>query len=482
MNASKASLRSSRLALRVGGAFSVVLLLFVLALVVTQKAFSDISEAESEVARLDHAKHAGHAVAALVREQYRHQAHTVITRSEARMRDYTAATDKVREATDQLIEAVPTTQDRDKAKAVAGAADEVDCVFRQEVLPALHSHDEATLLARHQDIERHVAAVADRVQALNHDLEARARVALERAKAVRAQAQLLTLVFFALAMLAAGLLGGALMRSIARPVDALRAGAQRIAQGDLGHQIEWASPDELGDLARTFNRMSADLATHQRERLRTQRLQLLGQVTAGVAHELNNPIGVILGYLKLIRRDGQVTPERIDILEDEARQSQRIVQDLLQVARPSELEPETLCVQSLIQDVVDRLTETNAAPGVRLHAASPAGPEVWADGPRLRQVLKNLIVNAVDVSPPDGTVTITVKEQDGAVCIRVQDEGPGVPTEAKEQIFDPFFTTKSDGTGLGLALSRSLVEAHGGSLDLADSDGGAAFVITLAKA
>lgn len=471
-----------RLALRVGAGFGVVLLLFVIALLVTRKAFSDVSAAEAEVARLDRAKHAGHAVAALVREQYIRQAHTIITRDASRSAAYEAATRAVEEATHHLVEAVPSAEDQVKARRVALAAKEVDRVFRAQVLPRLAASAQGDLQpATEQAVERAVYEVVEQVQALNRDLEARAQRALERAAQVRRRAELFTTACFGLAMLAAALLGWALTRAIARPIEVLRSGAIRIAGGDLRHRISWDSDDELGQLATTFNKMTEELARHQEERLRAQRLNLLGQVTAGVAHELNNPIGVILGYLKLMKRDGAVTPDRLEIVEDEARQAQRIVQDLLEVVRPAELVPEAVDAAQVAKDVLGRLEESGAARGVELIAPAVPGPTAWVDGPRLQQVLRNVLSNALDASPDGAKVEVTATQKGEVVEIRVRDGGPGVDPALADRIFEPFYTTKESGTGLGLALSRSLVEAHGGALyvDLADAGPGAAFVIQL---
>ncbi len=475
----------SQLALRVGAGLGVVLLLFVVALLVTLKAYRNIEAAESEVARLDHAKHAGHGVAAMVRELHLQQAHLLLSQNPDSLTPYQTGLAAAHEATHHLVTTVPSYQDRQEAQAIRSATQEIEKLFSATVLSALKAGNYQKAIEAQDQVEERVRQVVHQVHVLNHHLEERAQTALEAAREVRASAWQVTVTIFALAFLAAVATGWILMRSIEKPIEVLRSGALRIAQGDLVTPIHWPYQDEFSELAETFNQMSAQLEQKQAEKLSRQRLELLERVTAGVAHELNNPLGVILGYLKLMKRDGSYSEERFAIVEDEARQCQRLVEDLREVVRPPEIKLSPVELRSLLRDTCARLAQSDSSQGIAL-SPPPAGDEAWvlADESRLRQVLGNLLTNAVQAvqSQEQGQVRLELSQVGENYLLQVFDNGPGVATEDLERIFDPFYTTKQDGTGLGLALSRSLMEAQQGQLTFEASPEGSCFQISLQRA
>ncbi len=182
-----------------------------------------------------------------------------------------------------------------------------------------------------------------------------------------------------------------------------------------------------------------------------------------------------MGYLKLIERDGSASQERLQTITSEAKQCQRIVSDLLAVVRPSDLEPQEVDLSELALEAASRREETSKHPN--LVAQVQQGAWVWGDPGKLRQVIDNVLANAVDACPT-GAIHIFVHA--GAEAqIQITDEGPGVPTDRAARIFDPFFTTKADGTGLGLAICKAIVETHGGTLVLGASEKGASFEIKI---
>ncbi|MDX2024254.1 MAG: HAMP domain-containing sensor histidine kinase [Deltaproteobacteria bacterium] len=279
------------------------------------------------------------------------------------------------------------------------------------------------------------------------------------------------------------------------------------ATAGVGNQtitaITIEGPREIESLAASFNRMTASLASQREQLIRTEKLASVGQLAAGVAHEIGNPLAAILGYADILRDDAaepaaQVLSEaeRLNISERIKSETQRIhrtISDLLEYSRPSrdEARPTDLLV------VVKAARDLVAPMGSRLRGATVViegvdDPERWphvvAAPERLKQVLVNLLLNAADAMPNEGTITISASAAlPERVELRVSDTGPGVPPELRRRIFDPFFTTKEPGkgTGLGLSISRSIVETFGGTLELQAPSaeiGGATFVVSLLAA
>ncbi|HEY3445322.1 MAG TPA: GAF domain-containing protein [Myxococcales bacterium] len=232
------------------------------------------------------------------------------------------------------------------------------------------------------------------------------------------------------------------------------------------------------------------LATAQAELVKRERLAALGELSAVVAHEVRNPLGVIFNSLRSLSRvlkpqgDAKML---LDIVGEEADRLNRIVGDLLDFARPSEptLQPEPL--GAVLESVVDSARAVAAAAGVQLSLQSLAPlPKAPVDARMVRQAVLNLVINAVQAMPRGGAVTIGVHAHTAAdggvrVHIEVEDTGPGVPPELAERIFEPFFTTKAAGTGLGLAVVKRIAEAHRGEVRLEPSPPGkgARFVLVL---
>lgn len=269
--------------------------------------------------------------------------------------------------------------------------------------------------------------------------------------------------------------------------------------------------DELGGVLRDYVRVAQRLAqTHetlQREvlRLRTEleskdrelerrrRLASLGELAAGVAHEVRNPLGAIQLYSDLLRGECQrLTPDGagglapalklIEKIEAGVRAIDSVVRDTLALAPRcgGELEPQAL--RAIVERAGDFCQTILSQRGVSL-TVEYENPDLvlLVDEGAMQRVLVNLISNAAEASPRGATVRVQAgDEEDGLVELRVLDQGPGLPAEVIERIFDPFFTTKPHGTGLGLTIAHRLVEAHGGALQARNrAGGGAEFVVTL---
>lgn len=452
-----------------------VLVLFATSLAVTLRAFAALAEAERIVSQVDDTKHAGYRVAALVREEYIHQAHTIIEGDRSHLEHYKVSASKARESATRLLEMPLAPEEVPAAKEIARLTRVIDEEFHAGILPAVDAGDHERVHALHVRAEHLVNEVVEISERLNHSLEERADLAELREAALRRRAVGTVLGCFALAIVvtvAAWLLIG---QSVLLRIEELRKGAQQLAEGDLGARIPIRGADEFAELGATVNEMAASLASHQKKLVQSQRLAVLGQVSAGVAHELNNPLGVILGYLKLLRRNlenGGEASEQLRIVEDEARQCQRIVARLLELGRPGMAQRLPVNLAETAREAIERLLEAGKAGGRKVRAPEVDTAAVTSGDPTaLRQVVTNLVLNAIEATPETGSVAVQVRRDDGWLELEVEDNGAGVPAEFSEKVFDPFFTTKPAGTGLGLAISQAIASAHDGVLELRSTPG-----------
>ncbi|MDW8069730.1 MAG: ATP-binding protein [Anaerolineae bacterium] len=270
---------------------------------------------------------------------------------------------------------------------------------------------------------------------------------------------------------------------LVRPLQALRQASRRIAAGDFHARIPSRETGELGEVAQAFNRMAEALAQAEQQRR---------QMLADIAHELRTPLGIMQGHLEALM-DG-VLPlelEQIAQIHDEVRHLARLVEDLrlltLAEAKQLRLDRELVDLKRLIEESVDGIALQAAEKGIHLEVQLPGElPLVLADPIRLRQVLMNLLTNAVRYTPPGGQVTVKAQVHGDVVRISVRDTGVGIAPEDLPHVFDRFYRVeksraRSDGgSGLGLAIVKHLVEAHGGRVGVESAPGeGAHFFFTL---
>lgn len=226
------------------------------------------------------------------------------------------------------------------------------------------------------------------------------------------------------------------------------------------------------------------LARTQEELVKRERLAALGELSAVVAHEVRNPLGVIFNSLGSIRRMLQPTGDAemlLDIVQEEADRLDRIVRDLLDFARPHEPALERASFAELLDDTLQSIRRSHAAPGIDFDLEVPANlPEVRLDERMIRQVLLNLVLNGIQAMPRGGSLQIRVAMEPQTLKVEIEDEGTGVPPELRERLFQPFFTTKAAGTGLGLAVVKRFIDAHGGTISFHSQPGiGTAFTLRL---
>lgn len=307
-------------------------------------------------------------------------------------------------------------------------------------------------------------------------------------------------------------------RFVHRPVRALRRATEQLAGGQLGYQIPVTTRDELGGLARAFNFMSRDLACARQEitdwtrtleqrvtektaelhratdqMIQAEKLTSLGKLAAVVAHEINNPLSGILTYARLMRkwvergdsmeaRKGEMR-ESLQLIESESRRCGDIVHNLLAFARVPPMNIEAVDVNQLarrcIKLVEHRIDLGSIASRLDL---SEELPRIRGDAGQIEQLLLALIMNAIEAMPHGGNLRVTTNAADGdRIVVTVEDDGIGIPDAILARLFDPFVTTKEDkGVGLGLAVSRSIVERHQGKITVRSLVGaGTTFTIEL---
>lgn len=209
-----------------------------------------------------------------------------------------------------------------------------------------------------------------------------------------------------------------------------------------------------------------------------RRLAALGQMAAGIAHEIRTPLGSIQGATEIIERDLPPDHPRRRfwvILQQESSRLNAVVQDFLDLGRPLTVDPRLIDARAAIDESVRSLQGLAGQRCVTLEVDAPGTFKLLADPQRLYQALTNLLRNAIQVSPGGGTVRIMAASAGGgAGTIAVDDEGPGLPPGEEERVFEPFFSRRKDGTGLGLALVQQILHAHGGRVEGATRNGGGA--------
>jgi len=286
-----------------------------------------------------------------------------------------------------------------------------------------------------------------------------------------------------------------LTQMVVRPLRKMEKATAQVGVGDWDQRIDLPGPSELGALAHSFNQMTASLASQREQLIRSEKLASVGQLAAGVAHEIGNPLAAILGYVDILRADAAGVgalpdAERRDALDRVKAETQRItriIRDLLEYSRPSHEEPSLVDPLAVVRSAQALLAPQARLREVRITATPEAGPwpAVMVSQGRLTQVLVNLLLNAADAMGGKGQAAVTCESAAGRVRIAVCDQGPGVGRELRRKVFDPFFTTKppGQGTGLGLSISRAIVETYGGTLELdPEVATGARFIIDLPAA
>ncbi|MGE5109301.1 MAG: sensor histidine kinase [Acidobacteriaceae bacterium] len=304
-----------------------------------------------------------------------------------------------------------------------------------------------------------------------------------------------------------------------RPLKKLKRGTEHLRDGNLGYQIDVVSNDEIGELSSSFNSMSYELFVARQEitswaltleqrveektrelrraheqMLQAERMVAIGKLAAVVAHEINNPLAGILTYAKLIRRwfekgidtdakKKEVT-ESLDLIAGESRRCGDLVKNLLTFSRTSPISLEKADINSIVERCVKLIEHKSELAAIQLQSElAPDLPTVYCDAAQVEQVLLALCMNAIDAMPHGGNLWLkSARLSEAEIQLTVRDDGTGIPESVLRNLFEPFLTTKEvgKGVGLGLAISKGIVDRHGGKIEVESQPGhGTTFRITL---
>ncbi len=321
-------------------------------------------------------------------------------------------------------------------------------------------------------------------------------------------------LIFACITVAVIVLGYFLSTSIARPILRLRALSQAVAAGDLNQKTELDRPDEIGELAEAFDTMTQQLRertdeaarlyaetvqrntelaeinvrlqTTQQQLVQSEKLAAVGQLTAGIVHDVKNPLTVIKGMAEMLQSEPrleQTASEELGLIRDSATKANQIVSDLLTFSRQSTPEMQQQDLKATVEAALRITTYLTRKANVQVITALPEQTVYMTyDAQQVEQVLINLIQNAIQAMPQGGTLRVSLSQAAEAIALAVQDTGSGIPPENLHRIFDPFFTTKpaGEGTGLGLSVSYGIISRHHGRIDVESTVGqGTTFTILL---
>ena len=277
---------------------------------------------------------------------------------------------------------------------------------------------------------------------------------------------------------------------VVKPVAQLLEATNKVAAGDLEHQLPVNRNDELGSLQRSFNGMTRQLATAQSQVYQSNKLASIGQLAAGVAHEINNPLTGVLVHSSFLHKravEGSEEQKDLETIVHETKRCREIVKGLLDFARQAPTSKGTVEINPVIEralKIVDNQLRVKEIKVIR--ALRDDLPTTYADDNQIAQVLINLLVNAADaIGSGGGEVYIATEiretEEGPAIEIKVADSGCGIAEQHLGRIFEPFFTTKEQqGTGLGLAVVWGIIRQHGGTIQVDSGPGrGATFTILL---
>lgn len=280
-------------------------------------------------------------------------------------------------------------------------------------------------------------------------------------------------------------LGLVFIRGITRPIDILLNATRRLKGGDLDFRVEGLH-DEFGEVAASFNEMAGSLREQMAKMQRTEQMVVLGEIAAGLAHEIKNPISAINVSVDVLLEELDISEEDRSVLlkvGEEVKRIELLIKGLLNFARPQAPQYTMVDINKSLDRTVSLVMKHPSFSSILVEKEYGEGlPEIVADPMQLQQIFLNLLLNSVESMPEGGTISLRTSylSKDNSVEVRISDTGKGISDKMLSNIFKPFFTTKTHGTGLGLAITKQIVEQHNGSITASNNHGGGlTFSITL---
>ena len=275
--------------------------------------------------------------------------------------------------------------------------------------------------------------------------------------------------------------------TIVRPLRLLEQGIKRVSAGDLDHKVRLQDPDIVGTLADAINQMAFSLKQSRRELKQTylelaekEKMAALGQLTAGIAHEIKNPLGIILGSAQVVanpRKPSEMRNRAAQFIIDEVIRLNNTLKSFLAFARPAPPNLAPTHLVRLLDETIESIAETLNKKNIRVDKKLLLSlPECLADADQMRQVFLNILLNATQAMPEGGTLTVQTAVQakettGGRMVISISDTGEGIVPDRQEKIFEPFATFKDDGTGLGLSIVNQILKLHHADITVESTPG-----------
>ncbi|MBL8206400.1 MAG: HAMP domain-containing protein [Blastocatellia bacterium] len=286
-----------------------------------------------------------------------------------------------------------------------------------------------------------------------------------------------------------------------RPVTELARAARRVTAGDLEFQVNAAQRNEVGTLSRTFNEMLVELRRSrdlEDQLQRAQRSAVVGRLASGIAHEIRNPLNFMNLSIDHLQSRFIVPPRSnheaeavrneaahiLGLIKDEIGRLNRLVSDFLSYGRPAKLKIKEINARSLVEEVIGIVRTQAEQQGVKIKLNTPTNgdTQIEADAEQIKTCFSNLIINAIQAMPDGGELNIYITSHETMLQFEFQDTGHGIAATPIEQIFEPYYSTKETGIGLGLPLTKKLIEDHGGEIKVhSELSRGTTFTVTLPR-
>jgi signal transduction histidine kinase len=281
-------------------------------------------------------------------------------------------------------------------------------------------------------------------------------------------------------------------RLITEPLHKFIEFTKVLGRGEFGRKVKVQSGDEIGYLAHNFNTLSMQLKSAKEKMeeaytythlLQAEKLSSIGQISAGLAHELKNPMTTLKMLFQEFKEQPEMTREDAEVISNEIEKMDNILTNFMGFVKQKGFDFSDVELSALLDHVLSLATFDIENSGIIIHKDMlDSLPTIRADRALLEQVFLNLVINAIDAMPDGGEIRISGKTDESFVEVMFWDKGIGIPSDIRSKIFDPFFTTKEEGTGLGLSIAYNIVKSHGGRLFFNSNEGvGTVFTVRLPK-